>query len=107
LGDVDAVDRHVARRWGVEAGNEPEQCRLAATRGTDDGQELAARDVERERMQNRERLGAAHDGLRDLAQLNHVEYCPRGQRRWASAHSTRYPRVCGRRVRWDECRRAG
>ena len=31
LGDVDAVDRHVARRWGVEAGNEPEQCRLAAT----------------------------------------------------------------------------
>jgi hypothetical protein len=66
LGDVDAVDQHVTRARRVQPGNQPEQRGLAAARGTDDRHELASGDVERDRMQDRERLGAADDGLGDV-----------------------------------------
>ena len=68
-----------ARR--VEAGDQPEQRRLAAARRPDDGDELTVRDVDRERMKDGQRLGAAHDRLRDLAQLDHDPAAPlRGAR---------------------------
>src|ERR1051326_3564246 len=71
LRDVDAVDEHVAGAGRVEPRNQPEQGRLAAARRSDDGDEFAAGDVERERMQDRERIGPADDGLRDVPQRDH------------------------------------
>src|SRR6202008_2404589 len=71
-GDVHVVDDHRAGRGGVEAGDQPEQGGLAAARRPDDSDELAARDGRGERMQDRERFAATHDGLRNLAQLDHV-----------------------------------
>jgi hypothetical protein len=70
-GDVDAVDQHLAGTRRVEAGDETEQRGLAAARRPHDGHELTFADLKRERMQDGERFGAARDGLRDLAQLDH------------------------------------
>src|SRR5262249_16657163 len=70
--DVHVVDEHRAGRGGREPGDQPEQGRLAAARRPDDGDEPAARDGGGERMENRERFAAAHDGLGNLAQFDHV-----------------------------------
>ena len=64
-GDVDAVDHDRARRRRIEAGEQPEQRRLAAAGRTDDGHELPARDRRREGVENGQRLGAARDRLRN------------------------------------------
>ena len=65
-GDVDAVDEHGARGRRIQAGDEAEQRRLAAARWPDDRDELPVGNVQRERVENRERLVTAPDGLRDL-----------------------------------------
>ena len=58
--DVHLVDEHVARARRVEAGDETEQRGLAAARRPHDRQELSLRHLERQRVQDGERLGAAH-----------------------------------------------
>src|SRR5438105_6485359 len=73
LSDVHAVDENRTGRRCVEAGNQAEERRLAAARRTDDGDEAAARDIERERMKNRQRLRTTEHGLRDLTQTNHED----------------------------------
>ena len=70
-GDVGAVDQDLAGARRVEAGDQPEQRRLAAARGADDGQEAAGGNREIERMQNRQWTAAALDRLRYAAQLDH------------------------------------
>ena len=77
--DVDAVYRDAPRGRRVEACDQPEQRRFPAARRTDDRDELTARDVQRQRMENGQRLIAAHDRLGDLAQANHVPACPRAE----------------------------
>ena len=69
--DVGAVDRDRSGARGVEPRDEPEQRRLAAARGTDDGDKLTGRNGGRERMENRQRLGAAHHRLRHVVELDH------------------------------------
>ena len=93
--DVDAVDEHRARRRRVEAGDEAEQRRLAAARRPDDRHELTARNVEGQRMKNRERLVAALDGLRDLTQLNHDPGTPvaASRHRWQPRQRSQHDRL--------------
>jgi hypothetical protein len=43
--DVDAVDEYGSRGWRVQSGDEAEQRGFAAARGTDDGDELPARNL--------------------------------------------------------------
>ena len=78
LRDVDLIDQHLAGRRLVEARDEPEQRRFAAARRPDDGDELTSENLKRERVEDRERLGAAHDGLGHLAQLDHDPRCATG-----------------------------
>src|SRR5207247_8649417 len=78
--DVHAVDQHLAGTRRVEAGDQAEQRRLPAPGGSDNRQELSAGDLKRERMEDRERLGAAHARFRDVSPLNHVWT---GPRRWS------------------------
>ena len=75
-GDVDAVDQDLAARRGVEAGDQAEQRGLAAAGRTDDGEALPRRHRQVQRMQDRERLIAALDGLADAAQLDHRALAP-------------------------------
>ena len=70
-GDVDAVDEDLARARGIEAGQQAQECGLAAARRTDDRHELAGRDRQIEWMQNRQGTAAAIDRLRHAAQIDH------------------------------------
>src|SRR5262249_4274861 len=70
-GDVNRIDQYRPGRRGVEAGDEAEERRLPAARRPDDRNELAMRNRDRQWMENGERLAAAHDRFRDLAQFDH------------------------------------
>src|SRR4029453_16314503 len=50
---------------------------LPAAGRPDDGHELAVRDLNGKRVQDGERLGSAHDGFRNFAQLDHDPGRPR------------------------------
>ena len=75
LGDVLAVDENLARGHVLEAGDEPQEGRLAAAGGADEDDELAVLDVEidavddadgAERLANRLQLDAAHSRILPL-----------------------------------------
>src|SRR5687767_5928720 len=59
LGEVGPVEMDRSARWRVQACEEPEQRRLAATRGSDDRDELALLDRERHVPQHCETVVAA------------------------------------------------
>ena len=69
--DVDAVDRNLSRRRGVEAGDEAEQRGLAAAGRPGDRHHLAGGHDEIQRVQDGECAAAARHGLRDAAQRDH------------------------------------
>ena len=71
-GNVHVVDEYGAGRGCVEAGDQPEQRGLPAAGRADDGDEFSVRNLNRQRMQDGERLTAAHDRFRHVAQFNHV-----------------------------------
>ena len=60
-----------ARRRHVETAENVQQRGLSAARRADNRHEFPAGDVERQRMQNRERLAAADDGFRDVPKRDH------------------------------------
>jgi len=70
-GDIGAVNQDRPRRGRVEAGNQTEQCRLAAARGADDREELTRGDREVQGMKDRERTASAHHRLGYAAELDH------------------------------------
>src|SRR6185436_11058424 len=87
--DVDRLDQHGSGRGGVEPCDQPQQRRLAAARGADYRDELAARNLNRQRVKDGERLGSAHDCFGDLAQLDHDPGRPRcAACAWAIGFST-------------------
>ena len=59
VGDVPAVDQHPAAVGPVEAGDRPQRRRLAAARRAEQGEELAAGDVEVEPVERDDRAVAA------------------------------------------------
>ena len=69
-GDVNAINQ-TAPEVGASGRREMKrECRFAAARGSDNRKELTIRN-ERQGMENRERLVATLNSLRDLTQLNH------------------------------------
>lgn len=69
--DVPVTDRDTAGCRRVESGNQSEQRRLAAARRPSDRQELRLRDHQIKRIENREGLTTALDGLGDVLQFDH------------------------------------
>src|SRR5215470_17848888 len=70
-GDVHVVDEHGSGRRRVQAGDQPEERRLAAARWSDDRHELAVWDLECERVKNGQRLAAAGHRFGNISQLDH------------------------------------
>ena len=70
-GDVDAVEHDVPGRRRVEAGEQPEQRRLAAARRPGDRHDAPGLDGQVERMKDGQRAGAARHRLGNAAQLDH------------------------------------
>src|SRR4029077_18596451 len=89
-----APDRDRAPRGLLQPGDEPQRGRLAAAGGTDEDQELAVADLEREIVQ---RSDAFREPFRDVLQPNVGLRCPlrpvvalpRMKYRWAKKNSNR------------------
>jgi acyl-CoA thioesterase I len=70
VGDVFAIQDHLARSGGIEAGEEAEQGALAAARGSHDGGELAARDIEIDAFEDVHPVSAGGNGFSKSADLD-------------------------------------
>src|SRR5207237_10772543 len=67
LGGVAPRDAHRAAGGPLETGEDPQQRRLAAAARSDDGEERAVRDVERDEVERHERAAPRREGLVQVA----------------------------------------